>query len=215
MDSTCVCGHSKRRTNPTRRRAVPVWHRCGPEPSGAWKTPQTARSCPFRKTFERSRPCRFRSTMRFVLAVGAVRCRARVVPVWSPRTGGRRGGGRGRRARNPLPGCTGPDCLERGRPAAGGDPSSDGTFIGSGRATRWSSSAWPTGRFPRRTRNLAADHVVPLARVARPSGPLRVVCRRSNSRRGAHDSSPEGALMGLEAQDARRRRRELERQVAG
>ncbi|HEX2111582.1 MAG TPA: HNH endonuclease [Gaiellaceae bacterium] len=35
------------------------------------------------------------------------------------------------------------------------------------------------------TRGLTADHLIPLARGGNPLGPLRVLCRRCNSRRGA------------------------------
>ena len=35
------------------------------------------------------------------------------------------------------------------------------------------------------TRDLTADHITPLARGGHPLGPLRVLCRRCNSRRGA------------------------------
>jgi 5-methylcytosine-specific restriction enzyme A len=34
-------------------------------------------------------------------------------------------------------------------------------------------------------RDLTADHIIPLARGGHPLGPLRVLCRRCNSARGA------------------------------
>jgi 5-methylcytosine-specific restriction endonuclease McrA len=37
------------------------------------------------------------------------------------------------------------------------------------------------------TTNLTADHIVPIARGGDPLGPLRILCRSCNSRRGARN----------------------------